>query len=189
MNQKGIKCVAIGDPTVGKSSMFISFTSSGFVKDYVPTTFDNFNKNLVTADGGVISMHLWDTAGQDELAHLRQLSYAQADVFIVCFAVNLPSSYENIYSKWLPELKMFSQDTPIVLIGTKIDLRNGNDKSFISPAKGKEMARNIGALGYFECSALTQEGLNKAFLGVVQGLQDLQKSKKTGKKKDKCSIM
>jgi len=192
MTQRQIKLVAVGDPTVGKSSIFISFTSSGFIKDYIPTTFDNFNKNLIT-DQGIVSLNLWDTAGQDELAHLRQLSYGQADIFMLVFSTVLISSFENIYTKWLPELKSFSPNTPIILVGSKVDLREVQQRDTISSAKGRELAKHIGALAYCECSALTQEGLDKVFLETVRVLQDQDQRKPNSsnrtKKEKGCVVM
>ena len=33
--------------------------------DYVPTVFDNYNKNITYGDG-IVSIALYDTAGQEE---------------------------------------------------------------------------------------------------------------------------
>ncbi len=41
-------------------------------------------------------MDLWDTAGQEEYKRLRALSYPDTDVFLICFSVVNPSSYENV---------------------------------------------------------------------------------------------
>ena len=48
---------------------------------------------------------LWDTAGQDEYANIRRLSYPSTDVFVVCFSVVDRSSLENVRLSWLPELR------------------------------------------------------------------------------------
>ena len=41
----------------------------------------------------------------------------QTDVFLVCFSVVSPSSFDNILTKWFPEIKHHCPDAPIVLIG------------------------------------------------------------------------
>jgi cell division control protein 42 len=33
------------------------------------------------------------------------LSYPQTDVFLVCFSVISPSSFENVREKWIPEIR------------------------------------------------------------------------------------
>jgi cell division control protein 42 len=42
---------------------------------------------------------LFDTAGQEDYDRLRPLSYPQTDVFLVCFSVVSPSSFENVKEK------------------------------------------------------------------------------------------
>ena len=59
----------------------------------------------VTVDGRSISLNLWDTAGQEEYDRLRTLSYPQTNVFIICFSISSPASYENVKHKWHPEVR------------------------------------------------------------------------------------
>lgn len=37
--------------------------------------------------------------GQEDYDRLRLLSYPQTDIFLVCFSVAIPSSFENVRSK------------------------------------------------------------------------------------------
>lgn len=74
---------------------------------------------------GPIEVDLWDTAGQDDYARLRPIAYPDANVFLLCFAIDLETSFMNITSKWIPELRYYSK-APIVLVGLKMD-RRGED--------------------------------------------------------------
>ena len=47
---------------------------------------------------------------------LRPLSYPQTDVFLVCFSVVSPSSFENIKEKWVPEITHHCPKTPFLLV-------------------------------------------------------------------------
>lgn len=78
--------------------------------------FDNYSAPMV-CDGVPVSLGLWDTAGQEDYDRLRPLSYPQTDVFLICFSVVSPSSFENVTSKWCPEIKHHCADAPILLVG------------------------------------------------------------------------
>jgi Ras-related C3 botulinum toxin substrate 1 len=52
------------------------------------------------------------------------LSYPQTDVFLVAFSLVSPTSLENVEAKWIPELKHHAPNVPIILVGTKLDLRD-----------------------------------------------------------------
>ncbi len=63
---------------------------------------------------------------------LRPLGYAQTNVILVCFAVNMPDSYERIRSIWVPEIQHYCPDAPLVVVGTKTDLREGSNSPLIT---------------------------------------------------------
>jgi small GTP-binding protein len=84
--------------------------------------FDNYSANVMV-DGKTISLGLWDTAGQEDYDRLRPLSYPQTDVFLICFSLVSPPSFENVRTKWYPEISHHAPSTSTVLVGTKLDLR------------------------------------------------------------------
>ena len=75
-------------------------------------------------------------AGQEDYDRLRPLSYPGTQVFLVCFSIISPSSYENVLSKWVPEIQHHAANVPIILVGTKADLRNNAEISQQLSAKG-----------------------------------------------------
>jgi len=178
-NTRAVKCVVVGDGTVGKTCMLISYTTDAFPGEYVPTVFDNYSA-LVTFEGMSISLGLWDTAGQEDYDRLRPLSYPQTDVFLVCFSVVAPTSFDNVTAKWIPEIRHHcGNDVPIILIGTKIDLRDDREtvmaltqagQSPIKREQGIKLASKIRSIKYLECSALTQRGLKQVFDEAVRSV-------------------
>jgi small GTP-binding protein len=122
MVAKGIKCIVVGDGAIGKTCLLKSYTTNTFLQDSLPTVFDNYSVNLMV-DSKQIDLGLWDTAGGEDFDRLRPLSYPMANVFLVCFSVVSPTSYESVAAKWIPELRHHAPNAPIILVGTKTDLR------------------------------------------------------------------
>lgn len=194
---KFIKCVTVGDGAVGKTCMLICFTSNTFPTDYVPTVFDNFSAN-VGFEGITVNLGLWDTAGQEDYTRLRPLSYRGADVFVVAFSLVSRASYENVLKKWIHELQHYAAGVPLVLVGTKLDLRD--DKRYlldhpglvpVTTAQGEELRKQIGAACYIECSSKTQQNVKGVFDAAIKVVIRPPSKQKEKKKKPPsgCSIM
>lgn len=140
-----------------------------------------------------MTLGLWDTAGQEGYQNIRPLSYPGTHVFIICFSVVSKASFENAESKWYPEVRTHCPHTPMILCGTKMDLRN--DKTYLDNLEQKgdklvsqqeaiELQKKIGALEYVECSSLTREGVSKVFQAAI-----IAALKKPEPKKSKCLIL
>ncbi|XP_018344319.1 PREDICTED: ras-like GTP-binding protein RhoL [Trachymyrmex septentrionalis] len=173
-----IKITTVGDGMVGKTCMLITYTKKEFPTEYVPTVFDNYVDSICVG-GQQFEMTLWDSAGQEDYERLRPLSYPNTDCFLVCFSVSARSSFENVASKWHPELKAHCPNVPIVLVGTKADLRNHQEAmEIISPRDCNKMRRKIKAVKYVECSAIKQEGLEEVFVEAIKAVLKKPRSRK-----------
>ena len=82
---------------------------------------------------------------------------------------NVPTNQSEIFHQWVPEITHHCQKTPFLLVGTQIDLRDDaatieklakNKQKPISAEQGEKLAKELKAVKYVECSALTQVSLN-----------------------------
>jgi len=174
-----IKLVVVGDGAVGKTCLLISFATGEFPSEYVPTVFENYSAKMKINDKPVF-LHLWDTAGQEDYDRLRPLSYPDSDIVLLCFSTTSKNSYDSVLEKWTPEIKHYLLTTPIILVGTKVDLRdskqqdpNAESTEYVTKEEGEQLASEIGAVRYMEVSAKTAcdaggGGLQQIFLECVK---------------------
>jgi small GTP-binding protein len=123
MAAKSIKCVLVGDGGVGKTSFLISYETDE--TDTFPefaSVYEEMSINVMV-DGKEVKLGLHDTIGIEEWDRARPLSYPMTDVFLVFFSVSSPHTYESVSWKWIPELRHHAPNAPVILVGTKTDLR------------------------------------------------------------------
>src|SRR5579859_1671267 len=77
------------------------------------------------------TLGLFDTAGQEDYDRLRPLSYPQTDVFLICFNVTSPPSFENVKEKWFPEVRHHCPATSCIIVGTMVSPEPLNCSKFI----------------------------------------------------------
>ncbi|XP_036420444.1 rho-related GTP-binding protein RhoG-like [Colossoma macropomum] len=153
---ESIKCVVAGDKAVGKTSLLNSCGSNA----------------QITVGSKSIKLNLQETVGQNKNDRLRTVRYCGTNVFLLCFSISDPTSFENIRLMWHPEVSQHCREVPFLLVGTKKDLRGDREilkklkEKNLTPVtkqQGKDLAKEIKAVKYLECSALTQDGVKKVF--------------------------
>lgn len=133
------------------------------------------------------------------------MNFLQTDVFIICFAVNNRSSFNNVKYKWYPEVKHYRPSAKLVLVGkklsqikkgffyncfsvlgTKSDLRVEAQKC-VTTAEGEQMRKLVKAVGYVECSSKYQWNVDKVFETAMLSLFTQEKRQK--KRSSSCMII
>ncbi|KAF2690390.1 ras-domain-containing protein [Lentithecium fluviatile CBS 122367] len=191
------KLVIVGDGGVGKTSLLLVFSDTKFPEVYVPTVFNNTEVKL-EVDGKIMSLALFDTAGQECYDRLRPLSYPETDVFLIAFSIDSDQSLESVVKQWAPELDHYCEGLPTVLVGMKKDLRGdaptiaqlrAKRRQPVSQEQGKKTAEAIGAFMYMECSAKNFDGVDEVFKVAAALALDPKLGKKKSRKKDKCVLL
>lgn len=190
-----VKLCCVGDGGVGKTCLLIVYSENRFPTDYVPTVFENYVVTKPYGDNKIVEFALWDTAGQEEYDRLRPLSYPESDVLLVCFAIDYPTSLDNVMDKWFPEVAHFCEGVPVILVGTKADLRNdqrtldllkAQGRAPVSYQEGADVARKMGAK-YAEVSAKMGTGVHVVFEAALrEGMRGTTMAKI---RKAKCTVL
>ena len=142
-----VKIVEVGNDIVGKTCLLITYTTNKFPENYVPTVFDEYSAE-VQVSNKLIDLNLWDTAGQEEYDRLRVMSYPQTNAFILCFSLVCRSSFNNIRSKWYPEVSYHCPTAKILLVGTKADLKGSSDTNpdeIVTLEQANELKKELSA--------------------------------------------
>jgi len=134
-----LKVKAIGDSSVGKTSLLSRWYQDSHSSQSLqhqnqnaektstlPSVLDSFLVNT-TVNGETFIVTYWDTCtsfSDVDSMKLKPLEYEDIDVFLACFDISNPHSFQNISTVWVPELKFFVPGTPLIVIGNKADLRS-----------------------------------------------------------------
>lgn len=181
--------------------MLIRYTTNNFPTEYIPRTDNNCSNYSadVLVDGAKVRLGLWDYANGDDRweDRLRALSYyPHTDVHVLVFSLISEGSFNCIEREWLPRVRRHSPTAPLVLVGTKLDMRGDEttlrklakqNGSVVSRERGAKLARKWGAVGYRECSAKTGEGVNEVFETAVRAA--LQYKNDPTQRRKRCVVM
>ncbi|ERE49205.1 GTPase ERas-like protein [Cricetulus griseus] len=93
------KIVVLGASGVGKSALTIQMTHQCFVEEHDPTIQDSYWKEVALDNSGYI-LNVLDTAGQDIYRDLRDQCLAAGDGVLGVFALDDPSSLDQLQQIW-----------------------------------------------------------------------------------------
>eukprot|EP00658_Telonema_sp_P-2_P068323 TRINITY_DN5725_c0_g1_i8.p1 TRINITY_DN5725_c0_g1~~TRINITY_DN5725_c0_g1_i8.p1 ORF type:complete len:199 (+),score=51.25 TRINITY_DN5725_c0_g1_i8:245-841(+) len=164
------KVVIVGDGAVGKTCLLDRVNKANRVDwddpEYLPTAAGNFSVTWFDGDKQY-DIEIWDTAGQEALGHLRQVAYAETDLFLIAYDMSQPVSLENVTEKWIKEIEECVEQTAeprYILVGTKHDLWQGaskqQDELDQDWLQAYEVAQQIKASHFVSTSAKTDHGVN-----------------------------
>lgn len=168
--------ILVGDASCGKSALALRLSHALFADSYIPTSFESHSA-VIDTDEGSMKLVLQDTTGGVDGKELRKLAYNGCHGVLVCFDLTNASSYHSIETRWIPEIQTMVPGMPVYIAGCKKDLveKNTDDKC-VSEQQAIELAQKVGAAGYLECSALTDENVDKIFKELAEAKTQKQKS-------------
>ncbi len=158
------KIVVAGDALVGKTQLVSVFTRRNF--EHKPTTGADitFIKLKSPTEGSSSTTAIfWDLSGQPAFNKVRPIFYEGAHAIIYIFDVTRESTVISL-PDWVKETKRIIPNSPAVLIGNKVDLKNNRE---VSDDIGQKFADKMHAQ-YFPCSAINNINVGTAFASAIR---------------------
>ena len=177
MEKERIKCVIVGDENSGKTALVSAFISGTFISEHSPTVFDCHDVDAVL-EGNTVPLKICDTGGSEISDRMRPLCYAKANVILLCVDVMNPQTMQTAESFWMREINHFCSKVPVLVVGTKTDLKEkkGRVKTLKETQKrgplqyeeARKASWRMGAFDYVQCSAKTSKGILNVFSTAVR---------------------
>lgn len=164
------KLVIVGDGAVGKTALLNRYVKKVFLEDYrmtlgVQFLHKSFFFDTVEETGREIKCLIWDLGGQESFRVMRPTHYKGANGVLLVFDITRMTTFEDL-PKWVSEIKKYTKDCPIIIIGNKSDLK---DSRGVDKHEARRFAKNNQSV-YIETSAKTGKNVDIAFSRIIMEL-------------------
>lgn len=159
----------IGRGNCGKSSILNRYFRDCFLdeKEATPLLSEEIK---FTIKNKKMLLKIWDTSGQENFYTFRTLTLPISDYVLICYSIDDIRSFYEVTDTLIPMVQTKGKEnSKIILVGTKTDLRTEDDRSY---EEGLVLSQNIKAYKFYECSSLTGEGINSIFEEIKQDMYD-----------------
>lgn len=115
-----MKITVLGSTAVGKTACLIAMTDGLFNGEYASTIYDTFGLNHIL-DSQLHQITLIDTAGHSDYDRFRPIGYPGTELFLIFYACDDRTSFNQVWSKWKPEIERELPGIPWILVRAKCD--------------------------------------------------------------------
>ena len=170
--KQSYKIVFLGDQSTGKTSVIHRFKYDSFEDNYNATIGIDFISQKMYIEDRVITLNLWDTAGQEKFKSLIPGYIKDSQTIIIVYDITSRESFESV-ELWMKDARALREEDKalIVLAGNKADL--GEQDRQVSFEEGDNFAQQKGIM-FFEISALNGFNVQVMFNEVAKKLTGIQ---------------
>lgn len=160
------RVIFIGEPNVGKSSIFQRYNDGTFSMHCMGTIGVTVHNSTLNVDGEYVKLQVWDTAGQERFGDMNKIYYTKIHACFLVFDVTEESSFNKL-DKWMENVRQYApEDTLRILIGNKIDL-----ESSFHAERANEYAKHHN-MPIFFTSAKTGENITNLYSFTAKELKE-----------------
>lgn len=170
---QALKVIVVGDIGTGKTSYIKRFVDGSYSVHYKSTIGVDFSHKKITLDGSVISLQLWDIAGQERYGSATGNYYRGAQGALVFCDISRKTTWDGII-KWKNDIdnKIRGQDDsfiPSILVISKIDLYKENEPDNNYHRENmEEFCKTHGFIGHMEISTATDTNIQSPLITLAK---------------------
>ena len=124
-----LKLLIIGDSSVGKTSMLLSYTDNYFPESHLATIGVEYKVKEIETDKYNISLQIWDTAGQERFRSITKSFFRNTNGIIFVYDVTCRKSFQSV-KEWIKDSELHDTGFEKILCGNKIDLKEKREVNF-----------------------------------------------------------
>lgn len=167
------KILLIGDTQVGKTSIIGQYCDKVFKEtSNISTIGCDFKTKDIPIEDSVVTIEIWDTAGQEKFKSMTKNMFRGADGFILTYDITKEQSFKNV-NQWINDIRLNAPEkSRVILIGNKLDLQQ--EQRVISAKQGASLAQEFG-IPFFETSSKENINLHETFNKIVKDICEYNK--------------
>lgn len=173
------KLIITGDGGVGKTSLYHTYERGEWILPLLTTGVEFLVKKTQVDKSVPVKLQIWDFGGEERFRYLLPTYVKGADGILFCYDTTFPLTLSH-FEDWLPILRQEDPDIPIMLAGTKTDLKHLRR---VKLHEGIGYAKSHNCAGYVEISSKAMVNVNEVFEAMLKMMWDDKPRKDALRKK------
>ena len=173
------KILLLGEYRVGKSSMVLRYVENRFPGDYMATIGANFLVKTVDLPfKGMefkVGLQIWDIGGHARSSQVGRVFFQGVSGALLVYDLTRKTTLEKL-PLWIEQLKKFSPEVNMYLVGNKNDLI---DERQVSAEEGEAAKKSLHMVSFFETSAKTGDHIQETFEDLARLLVETNRDRIT----------
>jgi len=163
------KVCFFGDGGVGKTTLIGRYLTGIFKATTSITIGVDFHVKKIKIDNKLVSLQIWDFAGENRFRFLLPSYVVGASGGIFLYDITRFSSLKN-FPEWIEIFKKGfvgakNKPLPVIMVGSKLDL---NYKRAVSSKEAYDLAKAQNLFGYIECSSKDGRNIEDVFTEIAK---------------------
>ena len=131
---------------------------------YIMTICMDYGEKEIELSDKKVKLMIWDMSGDERYREMNEPHFKAAKGALICYDITDASTFENVKTKWVPELKeLMGEDLKIALIGLKSDLES---KRTVTTEQGSDLASELNC-PFLETTSKESNGTTEAFMALA----------------------